>query len=75
MIDPDSDTWRALAALARHRERSLLDQVVCPQLDGPQTQYVRGQLAALRWVLALPEAKSPQEPNASLFLTEDYFAC
>lgn len=47
MIDPDSDTWRAVSAAIGASESRLLKVLQRPNVDALETQFIRGQLAAL----------------------------
>jgi hypothetical protein len=69
MIDPDSDTWRAVDAALRENESRLLAQLASPNLDFTDTQYLRGQLAALRDTLKLANPA----PGPRVIAPEDYF--
>lgn len=57
MIDVHSDTWRAVAAHCEEAIEGWRTQLE-GQLDGPATEHMRGRIAALRGVLALPQRKA-----------------
>lgn len=63
MIDPDSDTWRAVIAALTASETRLLNVLRRPNVDALDTQFIRGQLAALAEVRLLaapnPEVAIP----------------
>lgn len=59
MIDLDSDTWRDVAAFIETEQDKALAALSSPALDLPNTQFVRGQLMALRSVLTLPHTPQP----------------
>lgn len=65
MIDEDSPTWRAVAALIQEAEQYALAELASPALDYPNTQRVRGQLLALRAVRALPNLQNYPFPLAA----------
>lgn len=68
MIDPDSDTWRAVIAALTASETRLIRVLKRPNVEMLDTQFIRGQLAALAEVRALA---NPATATA-LPLTEDY---
>ncbi len=63
MIDPDSDTWRTVHAALTASETRLLNVLRRPNVDALDTQFIRGQLAALAEVRLLaapnPEVAIP----------------
>jgi hypothetical protein len=68
MIDPDSDTWRAVSAALTASEARLLKVIQRPNVEALDTQFIRGQLAALTEVRALANPAT----EIALPITEDY---
>ena len=68
MIDPDSDTWRTVSAALTASEARLLKVIQRPNVDALDTQFIRGQLAALTEVRALAHPAT----EIALPITEDY---
>lgn len=68
MIDPDSDTWRTVSAAITANESRLLKVLQRPNVDALETQYIRGQLAAL---IAIADLASPA-PDTPIPTVEDY---
>lgn len=68
MIDPDSDTWRAVIAALTASETRLLNVLRRPNVDALDTQFIRGQLAALAELAAL----AAPTPDVAIPTLEDY---
>lgn len=68
MIDPDSDTWRAVSAALTASEKRLLKVLQRPNVDALETQFIRGQLAALAELAAL----AAPTPDVAIPTLEDY---
>lgn len=61
MIDLDSDTWRDVSAFLETEHDRALAALSSPALDLPMTQFLRGQLMALRSVQDLPQMQQQQQ--------------
>jgi hypothetical protein len=57
MIDPNSGTWHAIKAHAETEIEDALRRLESPGLDAAQTEFVRGQIKALRKILALAQPR------------------
>lgn len=68
MIDPDSDTWRTVHAALTASEKRLLKVLQRPNVDALETQFIRGQLAALAELAAL----AAPTPDVAIPTLEDY---
>lgn len=68
MIDPDSDTWRTVSAALTASETRLIKVLQRPNVEALETQFIRGQLAALADVRALAHPAT----EIALPITEDY---
>ncbi len=67
MIDPSSGTWDAVAARAGRRMQALREELERPDLPESRTQFVRGELACLRWLLRLPAIEESEREEGSGF--------
>jgi len=56
-IDIHSSTWRAVAEAARAHIAEAQDQLELPGLDPVTTEKLRGEILAMRRILALPEPR------------------
>jgi len=68
VIDPDSDTWRAVIVALTASETRLIKVLQRPNVEVLETQFIRGQLASLAEVRALAHPAT----EIALPLTEDY---
>lgn len=55
MIEPTSATWEAVTIWAEREIVSALDAIVARGLGPVETEYLRGRVATLRDILALPQ--------------------
>jgi hypothetical protein len=69
MIDPHSPTWRDVAAWAAVEANKCRVRLDDPSTDHPTTMLVRGRLAALRDLLALPAPPPPAIPSTEIRYT------
>ena len=62
MIDTGGETWDDICAFCRKETDLLLDALVSEACDERQTQFIRGQIAGYRAVMALGKPRRPAEP-------------
>lgn len=60
MIDPKSPTWVAIMKWADEREAAALSELVKDGKSFDRTQFIRGQIDALRKLRGLPDATGGQ---------------
>jgi len=63
VIDIHHETWKDIEAWAVKRQARAFDAIMAANMPHDLTQYWRGELAAIRALLALPaeQAKTQQE--------------
>jgi hypothetical protein len=66
MVDRYSETWRDVAAWAAPRLESARAELESPNVDDARARYLRGRIAALKELLALPDAEDQPAVDAPL---------
>lgn len=77
-VEPHSDTWQAIVAHADARLKELRSELETPGTESDRADILRGEIAALKTLLALPQTQNkptPDKPETETYgfaAAEDY---